>query len=110
MNNTESPEPLSDYWYRHIRRWRKTDLSRAAYCRNQNISYHRFAYWLKKLSPNHPQAHHPERSDFVPVKADISASIVQQSGLTAILPNGVHLQGIAGDNLDIVKQLIGLHS
>lgn len=110
MSNTENPEPLSNYWRRHIRRWRKTDFSRAAYCRNQNISYHRFVYWLRKLSPGHPGIQHSGRSDFVPVKAEASPSFVQPSVLTATLPNGVHLQGIAADNLDIVKQLIGLQS
>ena len=79
MSNTENPEPLSNYWNQHIRHWRKTDLSRVAYCRNQNLSYHRFVYWLRKLSSGHPRIQHPGQSDFVPVKADAPAFFVPLS-------------------------------
>jgi len=46
-------------------------------------------------------------SGFVPVTGPAAGAI---SGLTATLPNGVQLQGISLDNLDVVKPLLGLSS
>lgn len=36
-------------WRVHLRVWQKSGLSRAEYCRQQNLSYHAFKYWEKKL-------------------------------------------------------------
>ncbi len=108
MNTTKNTASLSDYWRQHIQCWHQTDLSQIAYCRSHHLSYHRFTYWRRKLSPTDQQTQPPVRSGFVPVKACASSSIHRTPGLTATLPNGVLLQGIAVDNLGVVKQLIGL--
>ena len=36
-------------WQAHLKSWVSSGLSRAEYCRQQNISYHAFKYWEKKL-------------------------------------------------------------
>ena len=36
-------------WQSHLKAWGDCGLSRAEYCRQQNISYHAFKYWEKKL-------------------------------------------------------------
>ncbi len=36
------------YWQRHVKTHEKSGLSRAEYCRQQNLSYHALAYWQKK--------------------------------------------------------------
>jgi hypothetical protein len=41
---------LSEHeWHRHFDGWRESGLSQSAYCREQNISFHRFRYWRSKL-------------------------------------------------------------
>ena len=35
-------------WQAHLNAWRKSGLSRAEYCRRNNISYHALRYWQKK--------------------------------------------------------------
>lgn len=37
-------------WQAHVQAFRRSGLSRAEYCRRQNISYHALAYWQRKLS------------------------------------------------------------
>lgn len=39
-------------WAAHVTALRKSGLSRAEYCRRQNLSYHALTYWCRKLA--HP--------------------------------------------------------
>ena len=41
-----------NYWKRHVKAHRESGLTRAEYCRQQNISYHALTYWQKKFG-NH---------------------------------------------------------
>jgi hypothetical protein len=36
------------FWEQHVRQYHQSKLSRAAYCREQGLRYHRFKYYLKK--------------------------------------------------------------
>ena len=38
------------FWQAHVREQKKSGLSRAEYCRRQNLSYHALTYWTCKLS------------------------------------------------------------
>lgn len=42
----------SFYWENHVKAAQQSSLSRAAYCRQNNISYHRLKYWHYKLTPS----------------------------------------------------------
>ncbi len=106
MSYKETSESRSAFWQRHIGHWQKTEQSQSAYCRDQDLNYHRFTYWRRKFAlQTTPARQAIQRSGFVPVKSCSSAA---HQNLTATLPNGVVLQGISDSNLSIVKQLIGL--
>ncbi len=108
MKTIKPAVTLSDYWSQHIQSWQQTDKSQSSYCRAHDLNYHRFTYWRRKLlAPDTAVRQVVPSSSFVPVKA-ISPGV--DSSLTATLPNGVILQGIAADNLSVVKQLLGLQS
>jgi hypothetical protein len=106
MNTVKPSKPLSDFWNQQITKWQQTDQSQIGYCRAHDLDYHRFTYWRRKFASLMKKNEIAVRSSFVPVKACSTKS----SELTATLPNGVILGGIATDNLSIVKQLLGLHS
>ena len=38
------------YWQSHVSKQQESGLSRAEYCRRQNLSYYAMTYWFKKLS------------------------------------------------------------
>ena len=108
MKNIKSSESKSDYWHHHIQSWQQADTSQIVYCRAHDLNYHRFLYWRRKLTASESDPKPTElRSGFVPVKAVMPEA---PANLTATLPNGVILQGIAPGNLSVVKQLLGLQS
>ena len=46
-NQTKSNQPIQNkqYWQEQIKLKRESGLSRAAYCKKHDLSYHTFAYW-----------------------------------------------------------------
>lgn len=38
------------FWQRHLQAWRKTSLSQAEYCRQQDLSLAAFGWWKRQLS------------------------------------------------------------
>lgn len=38
----------ADYWQHHTEMLKKSGLSRTNYCRQNNVNYDRFGYWLSK--------------------------------------------------------------
>jgi hypothetical protein len=49
-----------DFWQQQLENLKTSGLTRSQYCRENNINYDRFGYWLKRLSS--------ASSEFVPVK------------------------------------------
>ena len=56
QTQAESSTDLQQYWSDHISRWKETNLSKAAYCRQNGLAQHCFHYWFHKLerSPEAP--------------------------------------------------------
>ena len=56
QTQAESSTDLHQYWSEHISRWKGTNLSKAAYCRQNGLTKHCFHYWFHKLerSPEAP--------------------------------------------------------
>jgi len=46
INATASQEDKA-YWERHVKAWRVSGISRAAYCRINHVNYDRMTYWIK---------------------------------------------------------------
>ena len=78
------------YWQRHSKSQQESGLSRAEYCRRQNLSYHALAYWQKKLGKSSPAS-----TALVPVPIEeILRSPVssQGAGVKIILSNTVAVE------------------
>lgn len=78
-------------WQAHISAQRKSGLSRAAYCKEHNLSYHAVTYWSRKLSL--PEQ---EQTNLVPVKFSSNIKInpaqTARSSLKVILPNKIAIE------------------
>ena len=98
-DNAES-EALASYWLQHTQAWQSSGKTQQAYCEANELSYHRFGYWLRKFRQ---QAQSRKESGFVPV---IPSAPSQSAGLSLAFPSGLVLRGIAGDNLALVYQLL----
>ena len=94
---------LASYWLQQISAWQSSGETQQAYCKTNNLSYHRFGYWQRKFRQQSQEAQSQKGSGFVPVTHSAAS---QSAGLSLVLPSGLVLRGIAGDNLPIVYQLL----
>jgi len=90
------------YWQQQIKRWSQSSVSGMQYCREHNLSYHRFAYWRKKLGSS-PASNEAQERRFTKVVRREGSS---DHGLTMILPNGISFQGITTDHIKLIGQLL----
>ena len=65
-----------DFWQRHIEQLKTSGLSRKQYCREKDVNYDRFGYWLKRIIES--------TSGFVPVKLKSSETPARQSVLCTL--------------------------
>ena len=100
--NTE-PEALASYWLQQIEAWQSSGQTQQAYCKTNELSYHRFGYWRRKFRQQSQEVQSQKGSGFVPVTP---SAATQSAGLSLAFPSGLVLRGIAGDNLPIVYQLL----
>jgi len=50
QDSTSNQHGQQRRWAAHVAALRNSGLSRAEYCRRQNLSYHALTYWCRKLS------------------------------------------------------------
>jgi hypothetical protein len=103
MPRKSTTSALSQQWRQHIEDWRNSGLSQHAFCRDRELSYHKFHYWRKKLTPTPVGKKQPRSPALVPVTYP---SPSPNHGLSLQFPNGISLSGIASDNLPLVERLL----
>lgn len=91
QNIQKNKQQKERHWQAHISAQRKSGLSRAAYCKEHNLSYHVATYWSKKLSePLKGQ------TNLVPVRFSSSIETMParsaHSDLKVILPNKIAIE------------------
>lgn len=85
------------YWKDHIRGFKKSGLTRAAYCRKQDVDYNLLGYYLKKAKASSNTAavakpfNHINNAigDFIPVQ--VSSAAPSAIEFTLSHPDGVKL-------------------
>ena len=103
MSGEAESEALASYWLQQIEAWQSSGQTQQAYCKTNELSYHRFGYWRRKFRQRSQAAQSQKGSGFVPVTHSATS---QSVGLSLAFPSGLVLRGIAGDNLPIVYQLL----
>ena len=103
MSSEAESEALASYWLQQIEVWQSSGQTQQAYCKTNDLSYHRFGYWLRKFRRQSQEAQSQKSSGFVPVTHSAPS---QSTGLSLALPSGLVLRGIAADNLPLVHQLL----
>lgn len=90
-NTQESKQRKERQWQAHIAAQLKSGLSRAAYCKEHNLSYHVATYWSKKLSEPIK-----EQTNLVPVRFSSSIEPMPASSahsdLKVILPSKITIK------------------
>ena len=76
-------QPGNPEWEDHINSWKRSQLSKAEYCRKNQISYHTFNYWKKRLEKPTPP------SPITLVKLDETKNLTtsfQKQNVTSLSP------------------------
>jgi hypothetical protein len=99
QNIQEDRQRSRRHWQAHISAQRESGLSRAAYCKEHNLSYHAATYWNRKLS-----LPAQEQTNLVPVRFSSNIAInpgqAARSGLKVVLPNKIVIE--VGDDFSPV--------
>jgi hypothetical protein len=99
-----SESTTEQYWQKHFKYWQESGLTQSDYCRQAELSRHRFKYWRRKLEPaSVPRRNKKRETGFVPVQ--VRPSSVEAS-LTLALPNGMVVRGIDAGNVELIKRLV----
>ena len=100
MTDSTTTDNRSQHWQQHMDSWSASGLSRAQYCREQDLSYYVFNYWHAKLNkPSEPKK-------LVPVVVSNKPDFQPSHGLQVRLPNGVQISGVDQVSVGLVGQLI----
>ena len=91
----------ADFWQQQISAWLDSGLSGHAFCKQQALVYHQFAYWRRKLEK-------PVASDSLAGFASVAmpAPVATEGGLTLTLPNGIILSGLHPGNIDLLGAIM----
>lgn len=96
------------FWQHHIDQWHRSELSKMAYCRTQDLAYHQFLYWSDK--PRRRDDSKPNRSSgFVNValvQPSVEVADVSSVTLTLELPGGITVKNISASTVPLVAQLV----
>lgn len=102
MAKQDKTAELTEYWQQRVAGWQASGQSQKAFCEANDLNFHRFGYWRRKLL-NRMDAGRQKNSGFVPVTLH---SQPPPTALSIQLPNGLVLQGIGRENLELVCQLL----
>ena len=101
MNKTTRLQIEEEMRY-HVQGWQQSAVSQKEYCRENNLSYHTFIYWIQKIRHNHI----PVEQSFIAVQPNQQVTSLPQE-LEIAYPNGVRLR-IPSTDIQLIGQLLRL--
>lgn len=106
MSSSTKTLKRAAFWNEHIHSCQRSGLSKARYCRENDLNYQQFIYWVSK----HTAALSPDSASpasgstkLVPVMLKESNSPI---GIQLHLPNGVSISGICPRSISLIGPLI----
>jgi len=93
---TKANEAEIAQWQSHIQAWQGSGLSQTAYCEQHDLVWSRFSYWRRKLAGESRPA-----GGFAQVVRPQSTT-----GLSVRLPSGLEINGVDGNNIAVVTELL----
>lgn len=100
-------QQTKSFWLAHIEQWQSSGLSQAAYCRQHNLCEQKFSYRKRQSSLIKENAN--TSTGFARVQVDnpirVSASAMD---LSIRFNNGICIEGITENNLNLVQPLLAI--
>lgn len=100
-----STQQRADFWHEQIRAWQVSGLSGQAFCKQHDLSYHRFVYWRKKQQDTTGAERPAHATGFAQVTTRNQLTGAQ-AGLTLSLPNGMSISGLHADNIGLLGTIL----
>jgi hypothetical protein len=100
--NKQDRKALSEEMHYHIQAWQQSKTTQKQYCISNNLTYHKFIYWLQKIR----DTQNPADGMFIPVKTRQSTRVCV-TDLEITYPNGVRLR-LSPENFEHISRLIRL--
>lgn len=90
----ETPATLRNEKEEMIRRWQQSGLSQIEFCRKENISFHGFYYWKKRIckTEKKPSGKFLKLRTAPPLPVNIFAEVILQNGSRVVLHREVPLK------------------
>ena len=102
--SAEPTKKSRHFWEQHVTQFRDSGLSKAQYCREHQLTYHQFIYWVPQFSPVSDESSTSVTTNrFLPLTLTQST---QPSELEITLPSGVQINGITEHTSALAIQLI----
>lgn len=100
MPSTKSPSSQRSFWQPHALAWQRSELSKARYCREHELNYHQFNYWLARLTtPAVSVGTAAMAPKFLPVALEQRQA---SPGLKITLPNGIIIDGVTEESVKLL--------
>ncbi|MBW1700455.1 MAG: hypothetical protein JRK26_27195 [Deltaproteobacteria bacterium] len=103
LSRDEERRERIERWKGRIKEWKSSSLTQSEYCRYHNLSYHKFRYWKKQLTPA------AAVTKFVPIDIGSNTDIpVSSAGnfLRLELTGGFKIEIYPGFDPRLLQQLI----
>jgi len=104
------------YWANHIKQWQASGDTQSNYCRHHQLKLHQLVYWKQVFSNNPDKNKNKNKnkpnntSGFVTVNVTPAVTNATTSDLTLQLPNGLRIDGIRANNLDLIQKILRWHA
>jgi hypothetical protein len=101
QGDKQNVSSTAEYWLEHIRKWQESGLSKAEYCRQNELARHRFYYRCQRF-----QRVAPEEGTAVALPFQASDLVSSRSSLTITVGERFHV-AVEGDfHPPILQKLI----
>ena len=89
QNLNQSPnDPI--FWEKHIDLFKASNQTKSKYCKQHELTYHRFLYWYTKLTK--ARTHKPQPVELIPVRMSMHEKKEPKDSIASLLlANGVEL-------------------
>jgi hypothetical protein len=105
-SNTINSSSSADFWKNHIAHWQSSGLKLASYCRQQQLSYHKFKYWKYKLSAINSIVPSETNVGFTRVQIAETTKSSSPSSLCIPFSDGTQVIGVTLDTIPLARQLV----
>jgi hypothetical protein len=104
MSSPTSSSDLQSFWQSHVSACQLSSLSKAQYCRENQLEYHQLIYWYAKFCEKTASASsNAGTPKFLPVSIEQSA---RAPSLQITLPNGVVIEGITERSVHFIGEIV----